>query len=513
VNEIQLLYVENTIARKRGVAQQALTFCFYVRNLAYDKQVEVRWTGEDGAWQTVTAAYWAPSGEIGEIWLARTWRQASPAASLPGNVEFVAAYRTGGSEYWCKPAPGSPHANTRGHFTCQADAGLRLGDGLDLLHVGHHPRLQVDQKTLVVDVAIGSTLAPQEVFVEWSDDGWRTKQRTPCFYARDYWDKTQQSVARNPNQYGVQIWTARLRVRDAYRVEYAVGCTTAAGERWDNNRGRNYCTRHADLKVLTLNLHCYQEDNQDYKLSQIARAINELDIDLICLQEVGENWNDGRGDWNSNAAKIICERLDRKYHLHADWAHLGFDRYREGVAILSRFPFRHTDSRYVSATQDAYSIHARRAVFAQAEIPHFGLVNVFSTHLSWWQDGFRQQFDSLAAWANASHSAAIAATLICGDFNVKAGAEGYAHVVQTSDYEDQFLKQSDRKSFDRVFRRHAGISPGNWADRLRDDGRIDYIWAKRGSRLKPTAARRLFLDHDYGRVSDHEGFMVTFEVD
>ena len=37
-------------------------------------------------------------------------------------------------------------------------------------------------------------------------------------------------------------------------------------------------------------------------------------------------------------------------------------------------------------------------------------------------------------------------------------------------------------------------------------------WAKRSSRLKATAARRLFLDHDYGRVSDHEGFMVTFEV-
>ena len=109
---------------------------------------------------------------------------------------------------------------------------------------------------------------------------------------------------------------------------------------------------------------------------------------MICLQEVGENWNNGLGDWNSNAAKIICERLDHKYHLHADWAHLGFDRYREGVAILSRFPFRHTEGRYVSATQDVYSIHARKAVLAQVDVPHFGLVNVFSTHLSWWQDGF-----------------------------------------------------------------------------------------------------------------------------
>ena len=112
------------------------------------------------------------------------------------------------------------------------------------------------------------------------------------------------------------------------------------------------------------------------------------------------------------------------------------------------------------------------------------------------------------AWANASHSADIAATIICGDFNVKAGAEGYAHIIHTTDYEDQFLKQTDRKTFEGVFRKRTA----NWADRLRDDGRIDYIWAKRGSRLKATAARRLFLDHDYGRVSDHEGFMVTFEI-
>ncbi len=248
MNAIHLLYVENTISRKRGVSQQALAFCFHVQNRTFGKQVEVHWAGEDGAWQILPAAYLAPSGEGGEIWLARTWRQSSPTASLPGNVEFTALYRAGGAESWCKPTPGSRHANVRGHFTCQADAGLRLGEGIDLLQVGYQPRLQVDQKTLTVDVALSSSLAPQEVFVEWSDDGWRTRQRTPCIYARDHWDKAQQSVARNPNQYGVEIWTARLRIRDAYRIEYAVGCTTAAGERWDNNRGQNYSARHADLK-------------------------------------------------------------------------------------------------------------------------------------------------------------------------------------------------------------------------------------------------------------------------
>ncbi|MBW7886720.1 MAG: hypothetical protein H3C34_29645, partial [Caldilineaceae bacterium] len=44
------------------------------------------------------------------------------------------------------------------------------------------------------------------------------------------------------------------------------------------------------------------------------------------------------------------------------------------------------------------------------------------------------------------------------------------------------------------------------------DGRIDYIFVKRGSKLEPVAARRLFTETAYGRVSDHEGYLITFEL-
>ncbi len=507
MSEIELLYVENIIARKRGAIHQELTFCLRVRNLSHTKQVEVRWAGEDGIWETLPATYVASSGNNDEIWLAHAMRQASPTASLPGNIEFVCSLRAAGGEYWAKPE----HDNYR----CEADSGLRLGSGLTLLHVGYQPQLEEDQKQLTIDVAVNTLLNPQEVFVEWTDDGWRTRQRARCAPARDHWDKARQSNARNPNQYGVQLWTARLRVRDAYRIDYAIGCVTPAGTRWDNNRGNNYTARHAALRVLTLNLHCYQEENQDAKFSQIARAIADLGIDIVCFQEVAENWNAGQGDWSSNAARIINERLPHAYHLFTDWAHLGFDRYREGVAILSRFPLRYQEGRYVSTSHDDHNIHARKAVLAQVDIPHFGPVNVFSTHLSWWQDGFSQQFDTLVAWADSCHAAGVAATIICGDFNIKAGSEGYTHVIRASDYEDQYLKQSDRRTFDRVYRKRGpGAAPslGELAAALADDHRIDYIWAKRGSRIKPVAARRLFLDTDYGRVSDHEGYLITFEA-
>ena len=156
--------------------------------------------------------------------------------------------------------------------------------------------------------------------------------------------------------------------------------------------------------MLILNLHCYQEDNQDHKLSQIARAINELDVDVVCLQEVAELWNNGLGDWESNSARIINDRLKSPYHLVTDWSHLGFDRYREGVAILSRYPIARQEGRYVSNSRDPYSIHSRKVVMARIRVPHLGLINVFSSHLSWWDDGFPEQFETLRQWAANEHT-------------------------------------------------------------------------------------------------------------
>ena len=235
--------------------------------------------------------------------------------------------------------------------------------------------------------------------------------------------------------------------------------------------------------------------------------IRELDIDIVCFQEVAENWNDGHGDWNSNAVKVINERIGQPYHVYTDWSHQGFGRYREGVAIVSKFPLLKREARYVSPSQDPYDIHARKVVMAQVDAPGIGLVNVFCAHLSWWQDGFRQQFDTLASWAERVHTRQVAATLICGDFNAKAGAEAYRHVAAGGKYEDQFLKIDRRGVFDAVFR----TRQADWPRLLDGDHRIDYIFLRRDGKLKATGARVLFTETDYGRVSDHVGFYVTFE--
>ena len=112
------------------------------------------------------------------------------------------------------------------------------------------------------------------------------------------------------------------------------------------------------------------------------------------------------------------------YRIHHDWSHLGFDRYREGSAILTRHELLGTDSGYVSTDQDPRSIGSRRVVLARVAVPYIGPVDIFSCHLSWIDCGFREQFPRLRQWACERQAGGAAATLLCGDFNIPAGREG-----------------------------------------------------------------------------------------
>jgi len=496
--QIRLLYIENSISRKNKTQQQTLRFFMWVENLSYEKQVEVFWAGEDGRWQGLSAQFHANAQDGGEYWLAECHCLASPAQSLPGNIQFGLRYRVLGGEYW---------DNQQGNnYLSQADSGVLLAQNQAIQHLAFTSRLQDQQKFIPVTIAVNAKLAVDKVNLHWTTDNWRHSKITACHFRRNYWDKTALSNARNPNQYGVQIWQAWLRVGKAFTLEYSISYECAGQVFWDNNAGNNYCYARKPLSLMILNLHCYQEANQDEKFNQIAKAINELDVDMVCLQEVAELWNNGNGDWQSNAARIINERLPTPFYIHTDWSHLGFDRYREGVAILSRYPMCNHDARYVSDSHDAFSIHSRKVVMAEITVPFLGAVNVFSAHLSWWEDGFAGQFQRLQAWAAEKHGAHVNATLLCGDFNVAVGSPGYRLAVAGGRYDDQFLAANGNQLAEQNFRQQDPY----WQSYNADDYRIDYVFMNKGSELKAVSARVLFTEGDYGRVSDHNGYLLVF---
>ncbi len=500
MQHIRIEYTKNIISQSIEGIWQEMSYMIRVDNLSYQKNVTVHWSGESGKWHEDKAEYHCTLPDGSEYWLAHVRWPLTDEQPLPGNINFSVCYECAGRTFW---------DNNHGlNYKVDADSGVIVYRDVPVQHLFHDPVLQGGKVSLKIDSAIKSSLNARSVRIHWSTDNWKTSQVRNCVKRPNHWYKVHSSVARNPNRYGWEIWTRRLPIQHAHRVDYSIECETDQGIVWDNFHGENYKSRRSTLRVLTLNLHCYQESNQDFKFRQIARAIQDFQIDLVCLQEVAENWNDGKGDWASNAARVINSYLPFQYHLHTDFSHLGFDRYREGVAILSRHEFSMTDSGYVSDSKDIYDIHARRVVMAQVHVPYFGPVNLFSAHLSWPEDGFYTQFDRMRNWADECHSENVAATLLCGDFNIKAGSDAYCHIVRSSAYEDQYLKTINRQAYDRIFREgYQDISGA-----IGHDGRIDYIFLKKGSRVSSMKGMELFTNQSYGRVSDHTGYLVEFEL-
>jgi maltose 6'-phosphate phosphatase len=499
MNEIQLIYARNSISAENGHVTHELEFAVLVKNLAFEKQVSIHWAGNDHVRHTLVASYSCRSGENRELWLART-SYCLITGQQDDTIQFALKYLVLGREYYDN--------NQNRTYRLPDSAGVVLGSGVLLTHLGYTPVLCPGKNGHPITIAVHNSLEAKKVYLRWTTDNWQTYHQSLCTQQRNHThDHDRKSLS---EKMSISLWTGRIKAQDADTMQYAIGCETANGETWDNNRGSNYTARSARLKVLTLNLHCYQENDQDEKFNEIVRAIDQVDIDIICLQEVGEDYNDGKGDQQTNAARILRHRLrqcGRFYYLYTDWSHIGFDRYREGSAILSRYKLIKRGAAYVSAVTDIHSIHARKVVMGQIDFPGLGLINIFSVHLSWRQDGFRPQFEKLQQWAaEAAKADKIAATLLCGDFNTKAGSQGYMMIADGGKYADQFLQAASPAVFAEVF---GNASPGRAAS-LADDDRIDYVFAKKNSQLHPMAARVLFSDQDYRRVSDHLGYLVDF---
>ncbi len=498
---LRFLWVRNTIARPGPAPVQELSFALAVDRMGFGKSVTVHWSGEDGLWHELPARYAADLPDGRELWRADHAVVLARGTSLPGDIRFSARLDHDGRAWW--------DSRFGQDYDAPADSGVQLLSGPPAQILDPSPALPEGARSLPVAVAVRQDLAPTDVYIHWTTDAWKTARVSRAILRRDWWFHAGASAARNPNRAGVGIWAARLPIRDAAAIEYAAEIRTGrSGILWDNAGGLNHRARRGNLRVLTLNLHTWQEDDQLRKFETIAKAIAEERIDLVCFQEVAEPWNGGAGDWSQNAANIINSHLPTPYHIHADWSHIGFDRWREGLAILSRHPFVYTDSGYVSDETDPHTIHSRRVVMAQIRLPHAGLLNVFSAHLSWAENGFDRQFDRLLAWMDEKHPADGAGTLLCGDFNIDACSPSFERITQVCGYEEQILKIQRPDAFQHIFRARDAAS----TDLLAGDRRIDYIWLSPGSRLRCISASPIFVPGRYDRVSDHPGYLAEFEI-
>ena len=193
-------------------------------------------------------------------------------------------------------------------------------------------------------------------------------------------------------------------------------------------------------KFLTLNTHSWMEEEPEQKLADLVQQIVHEEYDVICLQEVNQEINSSPAEevagyvkaqpllaiHEDHFAHVLVDALRKEgldYYWSWSYNHIGYDRYHEGVSILSRKPMTAKEF-LVSDCDDPTDYHRRQVLLVETEVGEQPIL-VASVHLSWWDKGFQEEWARLEQELSESSYP----LLLMGDFNNPAGQEGHAHIL------------------------------------------------------------------------------------
>lgn len=262
------------------------------------------------------------------------------------------------------------------------------------------------------------------------------------------------------------------------------------------------------MKLLTLNCHSWQEDNQLEKIKYIAKAIKEGQYDVIALQEVSQHIDSELYKDNlkkDNFLVILLEELKAlgvtEYDALWNYAHIGYDIYEEGVCLLSKHPVTDKQSFYVT-NSDSTTFWKTRKV-TKFTVDYKGkIIDFYSCHLGWWTDEdepFKTQADNLYQKINPCRL-----TFIMGDFNNNAFIrdEGYDY-VKSLGILDTYDLAKEKDSGITVKGKIAG-----W-EKNKQDLRLDLIMTNKP--VNVLYSKVIFNGQYKEIVSDHYGVEVEIE--
>ena len=273
------------------------------------------------------------------------------------------------------------------------------------------------------------------------------------------------------------------------------------------------------MKLLTLNTHSLQEENDLQKLDWFVQTVCAQRPDVIALQEVNqpvdaqslstrlpEDFAPAAGSSvplkEGNHALRVAERLKVK-GLPYSWTwlgvKLGYGKYDEGLALFRRDdPIRVTDCILLSSRDDYQNWKTRKALGIR-----WGQDWFYTLHMGWWDDGeepFAAQWQRLEeALAEKKRGGRI---WLLGDFNSPAGVRGEGYdLMARSGWLDTYCLADERQGSATV----EGAIDG-WRDKASAGLRIDHIWCS-----APVSVRRSKVIFDgvrWPKISDHFGVVV-----
>ena len=263
------------------------------------------------------------------------------------------------------------------------------------------------------------------------------------------------------------------------------------------------------MKLLTLNCHSWQEENQLEKIKYLAEVIKERDYDVISLQEVSqliEEEVEFKNIKRDNFALLLIKELDKigvdYYSFTWDYSHVGYDIYEEGLCILTKCNVIEGESFFISKGEDLNFWNTRKIVKLNVNYKNLP-ISIYSCHLGWWKDEeepFKDQVDKLLDSINNDET-----SILMGDFNNSATikGEGYDYLVEKGLYDTYPLAKVKDEGVT-VKGKIAG-----W-EKNSEDLRLDMIFSNKP--LKVNYSKVIFNGRNKEVISDHFGVEVQLEL-
>ncbi|SNU08399.1 maltose 6'-phosphate phosphatase [Streptococcus equinus] len=265
-------------------------------------------------------------------------------------------------------------------------------------------------------------------------------------------------------------------------------------------------------KFLTLNTHSWLEANALKKLFDLAETIYSEDYDVICLQEINQ---DIRGletkevegyeklpgspalHRDNYALQLVNYLKSQGRYYYWSWAynHIGYDKYNEGVVILSKKPIKVQDI-LVSEVDDEHDFHTRRVLAAETEVDGKP-ITVVSLHMSWYGKGFESEWAKLEK-ALSDYPKPL---VLMGDFNNPTDTVGYEMILKSP------LDLQDSHKVAKVIKGdHTIIEDIDGWEGNKQSLKVDHVFTSKDIDIQ--SSKVVFDGGESPIVSDHFGLAV-----
>ncbi|CAM4052400.1 endonuclease/exonuclease/phosphatase family protein [Lederbergia lenta] len=263
------------------------------------------------------------------------------------------------------------------------------------------------------------------------------------------------------------------------------------------------------MKLLTINVHAWQEHNQLEKINELARVIHMNRYDAIALQEASQHrevdivYDSIRKD---NYALLLQQALAKlgssDFNLFWEATHYGYDIYEEGLALLVRHPVVNYDSFYITESSSLDFWKSRKIVGITIQL-NKQMISLYSCHLGWWEDkeeSYTRQVDNLLKKAEKHEK-----FLLLGDFNAASNKknEGYDYLLSKGLYDTHVL--AHEKSGEFTIQGDIAGWDGNKAGL-----KIDYIFANWQAGVRHSHI--IFDGNNEPIISDHYGIELELSI-